>query len=219
MIRLSPPSTGIRYTMSALASPVAGRSGTVLPIFTMSTRLSRCTRSPVNGDRSGGRCDGDGEGEGGLGADARWPAVSPRVAMITPVTVSATAAATPTAVSVMLRRSQTIWHTPSELFPRGPAFMIAGAVTAQQMLDTVGPGLVPSLDRTSSAPRSCSSSGIAGLAATPPLPLPCSLSSCKYPQGGQRATLLHDQRAACHDRAPRFVVTGVRPRSRGPGAS
>ena len=52
MIRLRPPSTGIRYTMSALASPVAGRSGTVLPIFVMSTRLSRCTRSPVNGDRS-----------------------------------------------------------------------------------------------------------------------------------------------------------------------
>ena len=77
MIRLSPPSTGIRYTMSALASPVAGRSGTVFPIFTMSTGLSRCTGSPVNGDSSGpegGGGDGDCVGAG-FGADASLPAV------------------------------------------------------------------------------------------------------------------------------------------------
>src|SRR5215472_2250959 len=127
MIRLRPPSTGIRYTMSALASPVAGRSGKVLPIFTMRTRLSRCTGSPVNGDRSGPRGEGDGEGEGAdLGAAARWPAGPPRVARTTPVTVSATAAAAPAAVSAMLRRSQTICCTPLGNCSPRPPFMIAG---------------------------------------------------------------------------------------------
>src|SRR5262245_56904757 len=142
MIRLSPPSTGIRYTMSALARPLGGRSGNVLPIFVMSTRLSRCTRSPVKGDRSGSWCvgDGDGEGEaGGLGAEARWPAVSPRVAMMMPATATATAAAAPAAVSVMLRRSQTICAHPYESVPGRRAFMIAGTVQAQQTLGTAGP--------------------------------------------------------------------------------
>src|SRR5215467_1658020 len=125
MIRLRPPSTGIRYTMSALASPVAGRSGKVLPIFTMRTRLSRCTGSPVNGDRSGPRGEGEGEGAD-LGAAARWPAGPPRVARTTPVTVSATAAAAPAAVSAMLRRSQTICCTPLGNCSPRPPFMIAG---------------------------------------------------------------------------------------------
>src|SRR5262249_29420953 len=92
----------------------------VLPIFATSTRLSRCTGSPVNGDSSGPRGDGDGEGAG-LGAVASLPA-GPRVARITPVTVSATAAAAPAAVSAMRRRSQTICATPQGDCPPRSAF-------------------------------------------------------------------------------------------------
>jgi hypothetical protein len=121
MIRLRPPSTGIRYTMSALASPVAGRSGRVFPIFTMSTRLSRCTGSPVNGDSSGprwtGRCVGAGAG---FGADASLPAVPWCMASATPPAVKATATAAPRAVSAMLRRSQTICAPLTDMFPDGP---------------------------------------------------------------------------------------------------
>ena len=48
--------------MSALASPVHGRPCTVLSIFTASTGFSEDTGSPVNGDRSWGGDEGDGEG-------------------------------------------------------------------------------------------------------------------------------------------------------------
>ena len=37
MNRVSPPSTGITYTMSADCSPVCGRAFTMLSIFTAST--------------------------------------------------------------------------------------------------------------------------------------------------------------------------------------
>ena len=53
MKRLSPPSTGSTYTMSACVSPVCGRASTMLSIFTARTVLSFFTRSPVNGERSG----------------------------------------------------------------------------------------------------------------------------------------------------------------------
>jgi len=38
--------------MSASVSPVCGRAGTLLSIFTASTGVSEDTGSPVNGDRS-----------------------------------------------------------------------------------------------------------------------------------------------------------------------
>src|SRR5262249_2866470 len=50
--RLRPPSTGSAYTMSAWVSPVCGLAFTMLSIFTVSTRFSEGTGSPVNGDRS-----------------------------------------------------------------------------------------------------------------------------------------------------------------------
>src|SRR5215831_20473219 len=63
--RLSPPSTGSTYTMSAPVSPVCGRAGALLSIFTATTGVSEDTRSPVNGDLSGGGDGGDGEGVAG----------------------------------------------------------------------------------------------------------------------------------------------------------
>src|SRR5437868_3538732 len=51
--RLSPPSTGSTYTMSAAFSPVCGRARTMLSIFTASTGPREVTGSPVNGEVSG----------------------------------------------------------------------------------------------------------------------------------------------------------------------
>src|SRR5450631_2286350 len=51
-IRLRPPSTGRRYTLSARVRPVGGRAAAMLSIFTASTRPSDFTGSPVNGDRN-----------------------------------------------------------------------------------------------------------------------------------------------------------------------
>ena len=66
MNRVSPPSTGITYTMSADWSPVCGRASTMLSIFTASTGPSARTGSPVNGSSSGpvgvGLADGLGAG-------------------------------------------------------------------------------------------------------------------------------------------------------------
>ena len=56
MNRVSPPSTGITYTMSADCSPVCGLASTMLSIFTASTGPSDLTGSPVNGSSSGPRC-------------------------------------------------------------------------------------------------------------------------------------------------------------------
>ena len=53
MNRVSPPSTGITYTMSADCSPVCGLAFTMLSIFTASTGPSARTGSPVNGSSSG----------------------------------------------------------------------------------------------------------------------------------------------------------------------
>src|SRR6266700_7926865 len=53
MIRLSPPSTGSRYTMSALVRPVGGLAWGTLSILKISSRRSAETRSPVNGENSG----------------------------------------------------------------------------------------------------------------------------------------------------------------------
>src|SRR5215469_1579596 len=50
IIRLSPPSTGSKYTMSALVNPVCGRANTMLSIFTASTGRGPAACSPVNGD-------------------------------------------------------------------------------------------------------------------------------------------------------------------------
>src|SRR6266700_6517298 len=66
MIRLSPPSTGSRYTMSALVSPVGGRACGTLSILKISSRRRYLVRSPVNGEVSGllARCVGVGVGDG-----------------------------------------------------------------------------------------------------------------------------------------------------------
>jgi hypothetical protein len=48
--------------MSASVSPVCGRASALLSIFTASTGVSEDTGSPVNGDRSWGGDEGDGEG-------------------------------------------------------------------------------------------------------------------------------------------------------------
>ena len=53
MKRLSPPSTGITYTMSADCRPVCGLAYTMLSIFTARTGPRDLTRSPVNGSSSG----------------------------------------------------------------------------------------------------------------------------------------------------------------------
>ena len=109
MMRLSPPSTGIRYTMSALESPVAGRSGTVLPIFTISTRCREFTGSPVKGENSWvGVGEGEGEGEGVAAGRMRTGAGPPLVASSTAVAVAPPATATPSADSQVLRVLHTI---------------------------------------------------------------------------------------------------------------
>src|SRR6266567_2564857 len=66
MIRLSRPSTGSRYTMSALVSPVGGRACGTLSILKISSRRKYLIRSPVNGDVSGplARWVGDSDGDG-----------------------------------------------------------------------------------------------------------------------------------------------------------
>src|SRR6266702_4595859 len=51
-MRLSPPSTGSRYTMSALVRFVGGRASAMLSIFATITRPRALTGSPVNGDSS-----------------------------------------------------------------------------------------------------------------------------------------------------------------------
>ena len=50
--RLSPPSTGSAYRMSADRSPVGGRAFLMLSIFTATTGPSAATGSPVNGESS-----------------------------------------------------------------------------------------------------------------------------------------------------------------------
>ena len=78
--------------------------------------------------------------------------------------------------------------------------MIAGAVTAQQILGTAGPGFVPQpgpyllgaeVVHLFQNRRACRHTAFA-----------IALEAASTP-------LLHDQRAACHDRAARFVVMGV----------
>src|SRR5438067_9986752 len=101
MIRLSPPSTGIRYTRSALDSPVAGRSGTVLPIFTISTRRSDLTLSPVNGDRGGAAGDAETGGDAGGGGRCGILAAPPERRRTLPAAIPPAATA-PTAATPML---------------------------------------------------------------------------------------------------------------------
>jgi hypothetical protein len=48
-MRLSPPSTGSRYTMSVLVRFVGGRASAMLSIFATITRPRALTGSPVNG--------------------------------------------------------------------------------------------------------------------------------------------------------------------------
>src|SRR5260370_33130760 len=67
-IRLSPPSTGRTYTMSAAVRPVGGRASTMLSVFTASTGPSDFTSSPVAGDRRGTA----GRGGGGAGLGRRF---------------------------------------------------------------------------------------------------------------------------------------------------
>src|SRR6266480_2208811 len=77
--RLSPPSTGSTYTMSARASPVCGRAYTMLSILTASTRCSEGTGSPVNGDRS--RAAAEGEGGGAVIGPGPRPVPGPGLAV------------------------------------------------------------------------------------------------------------------------------------------
>src|SRR6185437_12109914 len=51
-ILLRPPSTGSRYTISALVSPVGGLAWATLSILTINSRLSLPIGSPVNGENS-----------------------------------------------------------------------------------------------------------------------------------------------------------------------
>src|ERR1035438_7583910 len=76
-IRLRPPSTGRRYTMSALVRPVGGRAAAMLSIFTASTRPSDFTGSPVNGDSNGCAACGVGLGAGARVAFGALPLLPP----------------------------------------------------------------------------------------------------------------------------------------------
>jgi len=95
MNRLSPPSTGSAYTMSAWVSPVCGRAFTMLSIFTASTRFSAGTGSPVNGDSW---C---GVGEGVAAAGFACP--PPRSASSRPATKPATMTTAATAMTALFR--------------------------------------------------------------------------------------------------------------------
>src|SRR6266487_5974863 len=96
--RLSPPSTGSTYTMSARASPVCGRAYTMLSILTASTRFSEGTGSPVNGDRSCAAAEGEGDGAAAPLACPPWRSV-----INEPATRPASRTAAATAISVLCR--------------------------------------------------------------------------------------------------------------------
>jgi len=118
MMRLSPPSTGIRYTMSALDSPVAGRSGSVFPILTASTGCSDVTGSPVNGDSNGPVATTWWVGDGvGSGDGTRAGAAVPRENSRKPSKTRATMAAAPSAAKPLARPSQIISSPLQGSFP------------------------------------------------------------------------------------------------------
>src|SRR6266545_7692081 len=108
-MRLKPPSTGIRYTMSARVRPVGGRASTTLSILTASTGRSAFTRSPVNGDISGlaGLWTGTGTGEGvGVGEAIALTGLGLFAQKAIPVTMTAmTATAANTVITIVRGRN------------------------------------------------------------------------------------------------------------------
>ena len=85
--RLSPPSTGSTYTMSARESPVCGRACLMLSTLTAITGTSLATGSPVNGDSSR-----RGAAAGGLPAGPGLRATKSPAARPTTATAAETAA-------------------------------------------------------------------------------------------------------------------------------